>query len=211
MGKEMTDISGLNFDTFTVISFNGRKGRKYYWNCLCICGNTFVSLGDRIKSGRTKSCGCINNGRSLLTKREYKHGMCDTPEYSAWESMIGRCYNSKQRMYKWYGAKGRTVCERWKQSFENFIADMGKKPSPKHSLDRFPDKNGNYEPQNCRWATRFEQDRNTTRNFWVEFNGDKLVITDLSKKIGISTDNIKRHIKKGKTVQEIINHFKNKK
>lgn len=98
------------------------------------------------------------------------HGCYRTVEYRAWKCMKGRCYNARADRYKHYGARGITVCTRWRNSFENFLADMGKRPSIEHSLGR-KDNDGNYEPGNCRWETRIEQARNTTRNRYLEIGG----------------------------------------
>lgn len=210
----MENLIGRVFGKLTVLSFNRletQRSRRRYWNCVCECGKEIVTRGDSLKNGHTKSCKCDNRGQSLLKEREYKHGMCDTPEYAAWESMKSRCYYPKARMYKWYGAIGRVVCDRWLNSFENFFADMGKKPSPKHSLER-KENDGNYEPSNCYWATRREQDRNTSRNRWIEYNEIKMVITDWATELNTSCPALRSYLKRH-SFEEAYNHYslKNKK
>lgn len=106
------------------------------------------------------------NGHSGL---QYRHGLSKTPEYSVWETMKSRCYNSNVASFKYYGAKGITVCGRWLNSVENFYSDMGKRPSQRHDIDRI-DSTGNYEPSNCRWATKTENSRN---RLCVKMNIDK--------------------------------------
>lgn len=112
------------------------------------CGGEFKNRG-----GRFCSTECSGN-----PSKNRRHGLCETPEYNSWTSMRERCNNTRRPAYQWYGAKGITYCERW-EKFENFLADMGPRPSPSHSLDRI-DTKGNYEPSNCRWATKLEQSQN---------------------------------------------------
>lgn len=125
---------------------------------MCDCGNkTIVSTGN-LKNGTTKSCGCYQREYQAKRGRKnfYKHGLSNHPLYPTWSTMKSRCYNKNNISYKNYGARGIKVCDRWLNSFENFLKDMGEKPSDKHSLDRI-DINGDYEPSNCRWATPEEQ------------------------------------------------------
>lgn len=144
-----------------ILSFYGEwevlnevPGKRRSLLCKCSCGKEkVVGLGN-LSTGKSKSCGSIMRGckkSSTLT-----HGMTNTPEYRSWVHSKNRCYNEAFIDYKYYGGKGIIVCERWKGSFINFFEDMGKKPSPEHTLDRI-DTAGNYEPDNCRWATKTEQ------------------------------------------------------
>lgn len=159
-GRPAPDISGQKFGRWTVIRRNGIKGHNALWLCQCECGNQKSVLGTDLRRGHVRSCGCYH--ASGFENANTKHGMTKTPEYSSWEHMKYRCYNPKDKRYKEYGGRGITVCERWFDSFENFLADMGQRPSMDHSLDR-KNVNGNYEPNNCRWATRKEQ-RNNRRD-----------------------------------------------
>lgn len=125
--------------------------------CICDCGNeSVVSLGD-LKNNKTKSCGCLAKEKSSDNIKKYSttHGRHGTPEYRVWRGMRTRCYYENTPQYKNYGGRGIKVCNRWKESFENFYEDMGDKPTPKHQLDRI-DNDGNYEPNNCRWVTPSE-------------------------------------------------------
>ncbi len=127
-----------------------------------------------------------------------------TPEFIAWANMLDRCYNPNKPNYKDYGGRGIMVCERWGDSFENFLSDMGLRPSDKHSLDRFPNNDGNYEPSNCRWATRPQQQANTTRNVILSHNGKSMNIKEWSKETGIAQSVIAYRIKSGLPSDRIL-------
>lgn len=164
MGK-FVDLTGHVFGRWTVIerSPENRYG-KPAWVCLCDCGTTATVAGSVLRMGESLSCGCYkrevsaNNMKVVATT----HGMHNTPEYFRWMSMKLRCYCKTHFAYHRYGGRGITVCDRWLHSFENFIADIGERPSTKHSLDRV-NNDGNYEPNNVRWATAKEQANNRTK------------------------------------------------
>lgn len=126
-----------------------------------------------------------------------KHGYSYAAEYRAWQTMRLRCTEPSNSQYPNYGGRGIRVCERWLNSVEAFIEDMGPKPSPKHELDRYPDNNGNYEPGNCRWATRSENDRNRRSNRLIECRGEKLPLVAWSERSGVGVDTIRHRIAKG--------------
>ncbi len=124
--------------------------------------------------------------------------------------MKARCLNSKLKNYHLYGGRGITVCNRWRDSFQNFLDDMGIRPSPKHSLDRFPDMNGNYEPGNCRWATKAEQAHNMRSNKWLECSGKIMIVADWCKELHCAPITLRRHLKKhGTNFCETIKQMKN--
>lgn len=127
------------------------------------------------------------------------------PEYELWISMKQRCENPKNKNYKYYGGRGIKVCDRWKgkSGFKHFTEDVGPRPSKNHTLDRFPDKNGNYEPTNVRWATKKEQGGNTRKNTWLEFNGEKKILSEWARYYGVTNTFICRLLQK-KTPDEVF-------
>lgn len=164
MGK-IKDISGQTFGRLTARYPYGINSQRHAtWYCVCSCGREGVFSGPSLRSGNTKSCGCASH--ELLETRNHKHGQCKRGERASenaiWSAMKQRCSNPNNRDYRLYGGRGISVCDRWLESFDNFMADMGNRPSPAHSIDRI-DNDGNYEPSNCRWATKSVQNRNTRR------------------------------------------------
>lgn len=157
-------IVGESFGFLTVVKKAQKKPehhKQLAWECKCSCGNTHIATSRELRTGRTKSCGCQKV--NLIRKANTKHGNSSrrgmTLMYRAWIAMKQRCTNPKQISYKYYGAKGVKVCQRWSDSFEAFLEGMGPRPKGM-SIDRFPDPSGDYEPENCRWATRKEQRAN---------------------------------------------------
>ena len=143
------DLSGKDIGFWKVLHLT-HTGKKRLWSCQCVCGAIRDIQASNLLSGSSKSCGCKR-------PRNITHGLSKkkSPEYLAWKNARSRCNNSNRKDYIDYGGRGITVCERW-NDFEKFLEDMGKRPSSQHSLDR-REVNGNYEPDNCRWATKQEQ------------------------------------------------------
>jgi hypothetical protein len=158
MGNPIKDITGQRFGNLTAEKFSCRRNGYTYWLCRCDCGNTKETKQMCLNSGSTRSCGCLWHG-SGENNANYKHGKMHTAEYNTWLRMKQRCYNENTHYYKNYGGRGITVCDRWLESYENFLADMGMRPSKTHSLDRINNDEG-YSPENCRWGTKTEQSFN---------------------------------------------------
>jgi hypothetical protein len=150
-----SEIAGRRFGKLVAIEEVATrlvKGRSYrYFRCRCDCGSEKEILGWHLSSGHTISCGCANRGNT-------RHLDYNSPEYISWCSMKTRCNNAAASNYSYYGGRGIKICERW-EDYTSFLADMGRKPSPSHTLDRI-DNSGDYTPGNCRWATKTEQSRN---------------------------------------------------
>jgi hypothetical protein len=191
--KKSKDLTGFRYGRLIVISTSHRdKKGMLHWMCKCDCGVIKSVLGMSLLDGNTQSCGCLFIERAIESR--FTHRLSKTVEYKTWQNMITRCTNPNSNVYKNYGLKGIKVCDRWLHSFENFIADMGNKPTTKHSIDRINSK-GNYEPSNCRWATRKEQDGNKTNSFLIEYNGQVRCLRDWSEYLNIKYVTLMARIK----------------
>ena len=148
--SQRIDMHGLRFGNWTVIDEGLQPG---YWTCQCDCGVKKDVRGTHLRTGASKSCGCQTK------KQNTKHGYSGTPEYRAYYNMMKRCYNPKDVAYPNYGGRGIKVCEKWRSSFEAFLADLGPRPGKGYSVDRIR-VDEDYGPENCRWATASEQEHN---------------------------------------------------
>lgn len=173
------------------------KENRYKWECLCDCGNKTLAYSNQLKHGQKTSCGCI---RSDCQKT---HGMKYHPLYSTWRGMISRCTNKKNKEWHSYGGRGINVCDRW-MDINNFISDMGEKPTPAHSLDRV-NNNGNYEPSNCRWATSKEQGKNKRDTIFIEYKGVSRPLVEWADIKGVKRQTMYMRYRRGYTNEEIVN------
>jgi hypothetical protein len=170
-GPQPVDMTGLQFGRLTVLrqveNSPGTEDRPYgriQWLCRCECGTETIASGMNLRRGETKSCGCLRRGMAHQKSHPKIHGQAirdGTPTYRSWGAMKTRCYNPNSDRYPSYGARGIKVCDRWRDSFVNFFADMGERPEGK-TLGRFGDK-GDYEPGNVQWMTPAEQAANRYR------------------------------------------------
>ena len=198
------DLRGEKYGLLVVIAFI--KSTKYViWECLCGCGKTVEVTTAHLRSGTTKSCGCLRKVSSI------KHGMAKSPIYLSWQAMKSRCYNSNTPNYKYYGGRGITIHPSWIDSFEQFYTDMGERPSTEYSLDR-KDTNGNYEPSNCKWSTASEQQRNKRTFISPKARKyGKLSMPEIANQVGCSLSTLERHasgklksVKFGAAIDEVL-------
>lgn len=199
MGK-FIDLTGQQFGEWLVVerAANNVSG-KPAWVCLCRCGNSSVVAGSVLRMGESRSCGCYQKTLAAKNLRQAatKHGMHNTPEYFRWLGIKLRCYHATHFAYPRYGGRGIGMCDRWRNSFELFHADIGSPPSPSHSLDRI-DNNGDYEPNNVRWATKREQANNRRNTVSATFNGETHTQAEWGRKLGLTTQAIAWRMKHGK-------------
>lgn len=190
-----------------------RSTQKEVATCVvrCKCGTERTVLCSSLRCGESKSCGCEAYVRAVAARAPITtHGHCrrregsqETREYSVWSSMFERCYNSNVKSYHRYGGRGIVVCERW-HSFENFLADMGPRPSSKHQLDRYPNNDGNYEKTNCRWATRKQNSRNRSNTRRVTIEGVSVCVAERAEMLQIKPGTIESRLRRGWPLERVL-------
>lgn len=195
MKKKYDDLAANRYGKLVVIertSSPNQKDKHAYWKCLCDCGNYAVVASHRLKSGDTRSCGCINNGKS------------NTRLYRIWNDMKKRCYTKSETAYCHYGGRGITVCHEWLIDFQNFY-DWAMTNGYKESLtiDRI-DVNGNYEPSNCRWTTQKLQNNNTRRNHYLCFDGVEKSVSEWAEITGVKPNTLLYRIRRGWSVERAL-------
>ncbi len=189
MSRYVVELSGSRFGKWTVIGKVLQRGKhgEVMWNCVCDCGNSGKVRSGNLTRNTSKSCGC--------GQHEHTHNMTGTKTFKSWESMKQRCLNEHAPDYHMYGGRGIKVCDRWINSFDNFLADMGDRPMDK-SLDRI-EVNGDYSPDNCRWATREEQEQNKRKTLRFSAFGDIKTVHEWAKQYNLSPRVIIERIKVG--------------
>jgi hypothetical protein len=201
------NLAGKTYNRWVVLEKDFSKLKnEAYWICKCDCGNIRSISAYNLKKGKSKSCGCLQKEyASILGKTKIKHGMINTKEYKVWSGMKTRCYNKNRDAYKYYGGRGIVVCKRWIESFENFFNDMGPIEKDKCTIERL-DNDGNYEPENCVWASWEEQQNNRRSNRVIVYNGEKRNIGQWLKYLCIGATLFYSELAKGKTEFEIFNN-----
>ena len=175
------------------------------WLCRCICGTEREVLELTLKAKTSTSCGCWTIERSIEANKTHGEtlGGKSSPEYNVWGAMRERCNNPNNSRYSSYGGRGITVCEKWNNSFSNFLNDMGRRPSPKHSIDRI-DNNLGYTPDNCRWAIPHKQMTNRRNSFHVNVDGKQIPLSDLAIQYNIPANTLRFRILKGWSLTEAL-------
>lgn len=174
---------------------------KPSWRCVCQCGNEFIAVGSSLRAGRTKSCPPCTKSRVIAAAT--KHNAIGSREYITYHAMKSRCYYERNKRYARYGGRGIKVCQRWLESFNNFLEDMGPIPSPGHSIERI-DVDGDYEPSNCVWATKAEQANNRSNNNLIEISGRTQTIAQWAHETGVNRTVIFRRLKRGLSGEALI-------
>lgn len=203
-GCQIKDLTGEIFGRLTVLEFAYTKNEESYWKCCCSCGAEIIVRSKCLARGETKSCGCL--ALENLINRSKTHGLAGTPIHIAWCSMRERCNNPHNKSYARYGGRGIKICERWLNSFENFYEDVSKLPhfgEKGYSLDRI-NNDGDYCPDNVRWATRKEQCRNRRSNVIVEYQGVKMTMIEAAEKSGLDYKLLNNRYRKGKRGDELF-------
>jgi hypothetical protein len=190
------NILGRRFGLLVAVEEMPKERGMRVWRLRCDCGNERTTLQKNFVYGHLHSCGCT-------TKRQVKHGLSKTKEYRAWINMQSRCTNPNTPGYASYGGRGISVCDRWMGSFENFLADVGPRPTPNHSIDRI-DVNGNYEPNNVRWALPTTQCRNQRDNHKVSVAGNLMTLADAVDMAPVPYNTVLYRLKRGWRVEDAI-------
>ena len=203
MNKE--DYIGLRYGRLVIISWEGKRGYHTYVKCKCDCGNTKSIRLYRLETGETKSCGCIRKELFEETRKDLTiHGKSDTRLHSIYKSMKARCYSVKHISYSNYGGKGIEICDEWLEDFMNFYNwahNNGYKDNL--TIDRI-DSKGNYEPNNCRWATSKEQANNTSRNINITYQGETKTLKQWSEHLGINYYTLLRRYNSGWNAEDML-------
>lgn len=200
------DIAGQVFGRLEVLRYVGtNRHRAALWLCRCTgpsCdGRELTVPGTGLRSGNTRSCGCLS--REASADRSRIHGLHKHPLYTVWQGMITRCHNPHHRAFARYGARGISVCPQWRESFETFYQDVSDGYAAGLQLDRI-NNNGNYEPGNVRWATASQNNRNTRRNNVVEFAGQRRCVTDWAEVLDLSYDALRNRLRRGWPIERAL-------
>lgn len=201
MGK-FKDMTNYKFNGCTVLKRAKNKGKNVCWLCVCKCGNEFIVRATDIRTGNTKSCGCLN--KKLAGDRARKHGNRDSRLYTIWNNMKARCLNPNSTSFKNYGDKGINICDEWVDSFESFYNwAIQNNYTDELTLDRI-DSNGNYNPDNCRWSTMKKQQNNRGNNNILVYEGIEHTVAEWSKITGIPYDTLWKRIKEGWSIEKAL-------
>lgn len=205
MGK-FKDLTGMKIGRLLVLGFADRRGNKnlLYWHCQCDCGQKVDVSGNSLRSGSVKSCGCYQHECrvSRMSKIATTHGLSKTREYTIWGKMKARCYNKNDTAYLNYGGRGIKICERWKNSFLSFFKDMGNCPVG-FSIERI-DNDGDYEPDNCKWASHKEQSNNRRSNIKIAAYGEIKSLKEWSEVLNIPEFRLYRRYACGVSMDKLL-------
>lgn len=198
------DLTGQYFGRLKVLGFSDRVNQRTIWLCECSCGKITTIASQELNNGEAKSCGCLRREVTKLKSQTHGHsvGKKVTSTYTSYSMMIDRCSNENGSNFEYYKGRGITVCDRWLESFENFLADMGERPEGL-TLERIENEKG-YCQENCRWASRKEQANNRRSNRIIEFDGQKLNVSQWAEKIGVKNSLIADRIRFGWPLEKAL-------
>lgn len=195
--KNTPNLIGQTFGQLTVLAFAKRIGHRWFWTCQCTCGNLTVKRADGLRP--LASCGCY---KIFCLQNRPTHHCTGTPEHRIWVGMRSRCNPQKASRYPNYAGRGIQVCKRW-DKFENFLHDMGKRPSPKHTIERV-NNNGHYEPSNCVWATYTQQLRNRRNTRVITVKGIAASLAEQCERWGVPYTRAYDQLRRGIPIEEVF-------
>lgn len=192
------DLTNKKFGRLTALYRLHNTGNKTKWLCICDCGNLKEARQDQLCNGRTKSCNCLYKDSNAI------HGKSNTRLYTIWQNMKARCYQKTARNYKDWGGRGIKVCDEWKHTFENFYSwSMENGYQNDLTIERI-DVDGNYAPDNCKWMTIQEQQRNTTRNRKFTYNGETHCLKEWCEILGLNYQTVLARHKRGWSISQSL-------
>lgn len=202
MAAKIIDMAGRKYGRLLCVGLVGPgKHRSFDWKFQCDCGASLIASGNEVRRGGVTCCrDCSAKSKAALKKT---HGESASAEYRTWCAMKSRCENPNFEAYEHYGARGIAVCEQWAKSFDQFLADMGRRPSKDATIDR-KNTDGNYEPSNCHWATRLEQANNKRNNRLIEIGGVVRTVAQWARTCGLTEAGIRARLKRGISGQALI-------
>lgn len=201
--KLKENLVGLRFTRLVVNEFAYKDDHSNnYWKCVCDCGAEITVAQSSLRRTLTQSCGCLQKERARESNST--HRMSNTSEYRIWCGIIQRTSNVKEVLYEYYGGRGIKVCERWLRSFENFYEDMGPRPGPEYSIERINNER-NYCPENCKWSTDVEQNRNRRSNVMITFEDKTMCMTDWAEEKYINLSTLRDRLSRGWSIEKALN------
>lgn len=202
--SKLNDLTDKKFCRLTVIErAENNKHNRAQWKCICDCGNTIIVSGNALLKGNTKSCGCLT-AEAIRKSKNKKHGMSNTRIFHCWSAMKDRCNNPNNKAYKNYGGRGITICPEWMEFQPFYDWSMANGYADNLTIDRI-NVNGNYEPSNCQWITKKEQNNNKRNNHLIEYNGETKTIAQWAEIAGLKRRVLTQRISSGWDIEKAMN------
>lgn len=202
------DLSGKRYGRLIAIRESDKKSKSGHimWVCQCDCGNKKIVSSTHLVNGAIRSCGCLLRETTIERNHQekVKHGMKNTKIYAVWNGMKQRTMNPNSKQYKNYGARGITICDEWRDSFESFYKWSCENGYEENLTIERVNVNGNYEPSNCKWATKKEQANNRRSNRIIEYQGKKLTVSQWADELGIPYARLEKRFEKGYSIEKAL-------